>query len=154
MTIINKSIVIDAHWEQVEAFLDRHDHLPDWYVGVVAVEPEPNFPMAVGTKSLVMVKAGGVTAESYFTVVKREPKLLEMQIDGLLSGINRWALIEQGNATQLNLSFDYQMSGGFLGKIMDRLFVERAYDKNAGESLNNLKQMVERIGNGLETKKR
>lgn len=68
---------------------------------------------------------------------------MEFSFDGMMSGTNSWKFREDGDVTHLNIIVDYQLSGGVLGKIMDRLFVERTYDKNSEQSLQNLKSMIE-----------
>ena len=45
--------------------------------------------------------------------------------------------------TRLSVEFDYEMPGGGLGKIAERLVVERMNDKNAETSLKNLKALFE-----------
>ena len=42
------------------------------------------------------------------------------------------------------MKIEYQMPGGGVGKIVDRLFVEKMNVKNLEDSLKNLKALVER----------
>jgi uncharacterized membrane protein len=52
-------------------------------------------------------------------------------------------LTAEGDSTRVDLTFDYEMPGGGLGKIADKLVVERTNDKNAETSLANLKALAE-----------
>lgn len=61
----------------------------------------------------------------------------------MVSGTNRWDLAQEGAGTKVTLTIDYEMAGGGLGKIADKLVVERMNDKNAAASLENLKSAVE-----------
>lgn len=147
MTVIDKSVTINAPLAKVEAFIDQSERIPEWYVGIESVVPEPGYPIEVGTSGQFVAKSAGLTVESKFTLTKREEKagehIREFLIEGMMTGTNTWTLREEGGVTHLNIVVDYQLSGGVLGKIMDRLFVERTYDSNSEQSLQNLKSMVE-----------
>ena len=64
----------------------------------------------------------------------------------MITGTNRWDMAQEGNGTKVTLTIDYEMAGGGLGKIADKLIVERMNDKNAATSLENLKAIVETTG--------
>ncbi|MEM9776895.1 MAG: SRPBCC family protein [Chloroflexota bacterium] len=143
MTIISKSVEINKPLDDVKAFLDQTNRIPDWYEGIESVDPDPNYPLEVGSSCGMVAKSAGVTVESKFTLKKRESHLMEFEFDGMMSGTNSWTFRESGDVTHLDLVVDYELSGGILGKIMDRLFVERTYDANSETSLQNLKLMIE-----------
>lgn len=147
MTVIDKSITIEAPLTQVEAFMDQPLNIPEWFVGIESVKPEPDYPIEVGTTAQMVAKSAGVTVESKFTLIKRGMlsgnHIREFLIEGMMTGTNIWTLSEEDGMTHLNVIVDYQLSGGMLGKIMDRLFVERTYDKNTELSLQNLKSKME-----------
>lgn len=143
MAVIDKSVAIQAPLADVQAFLDQTERIPDWYESIDSVEPDANYPLEVGSTCGMVAKSAGLTVESKFTLTKRESHLMEFEFDGMMKGTNSWTFREQGDVTHLDLVVDYELSGGILGKIMDRLFVERTYDKNADISLQNLKQMIE-----------
>ncbi len=147
MTVIDKTVTINASLAQVEAFMDLPERIPEWYVGIDSVVPEPGYPIEVGTTGQFVAKSAGLTVESKFTLTRREVNgadhIREFLIEGMMTGTNTWTLREEGDVTHLNVIVDYQLSGGVLGKIMDRLFVERTYDNNSEQSLQNLKSMIE-----------
>ena len=143
MTVISKSVTINKPLIDVKAFLDQTERIPDWYKGIESVDPDPNYPLEVGSSCDMVAKSAGVPVESKFTLTKRETYLMEFEFDGMMTGTNTWTFRETGDVTYLDLIVDYQLSGGVLGKIMDRLFVERTYDINSETSLQNLKRMIE-----------
>lgn len=144
MTTIKKSILINAPVEQVEALLNDPQRLPEWYPGVTTVAPSPGYPVEVGSTCKITYKAGGMTMESKFTTTESVPQSKRaFQMEGMITGTNRWDLSPEGSGTNVTVTIDYEMAGGGLGKIADKLIVERMNDKNAATSLENLKSMVE-----------
>ena len=143
MTVISKSVAINAPLADVQAFLDQTNRIPDWYEGITSVSPDPNYPLEAGSSCGMVAKSAGITVESKFTLTNRESHLMEFEFDGMMKGSNSWTFREEGDVTHLDLVVDYQLNGGVMGKIIDRLFVERVYDKNSETSLQNLKRLVE-----------
>lgn len=144
MTTIKKSILINAPLEQLEAVLTDTRRLPEWYPGVSAVDPSPGYPVEVGSTCKITYKAGGVTMDSKFTTIECIPQAkLIFQMDGMITGTNQWETSQEGSGTRVTVTINYEMAGGGLGKIADKLIVERMNDKNAATSLENLKGILE-----------
>ena len=117
---------------------------PEWYEGMESITPSTGYPTEVGSSAVIAIKAGGMTMESKLEVTKSEPqKLRVFAMQGMISGTNTWQIRPDGDITHIDLTIDYEMKGGGIGKIMDRLFVERINDKNAAASLANLKAKLE-----------
>jgi carbon monoxide dehydrogenase subunit G len=145
MTTIKKSNLINASIEQLEAVLTDAHRLPEWYPGVTAVDPSPGYPVEVGSNCKITYKAGGVTMDSKFTTIESIPQAkLIFQMDGMITGTNQWETVQEGSGTRVTVTINYEMAGGGLGKIADKLIVERMNEKNAATSLENLKAIVER----------
>jgi carbon monoxide dehydrogenase subunit G len=143
MTTIQKSILINAPVERVGAVLDDPHRLPEWYAGVEQVDPEPGYPTEVGASNKVLYKAAGISFETKFTTREFGPHQRAFKIEGMINGTNQWQLAAEGEGTRVTVTFDYEMPGGGIGKIADRLFVERTNEKNTVTSLENLKGLVE-----------
>jgi uncharacterized membrane protein len=144
MTTINKSILINAPVEDVEALMDDQDRLPEWYAGVTAAEAEPGYPEEIGSSNNITYKAAGITFKTKLTTLEFVPReQRKFKMEGMVTGTNHWQLTAEGDSTRVDLTFDYEMPGGGLGKIADKLVVERTNDKNAETSLANLKALAE-----------
>lgn len=144
MTTIKKSIVINGDPKEINALASDNDRLPDWYAGVVEVDAEPGYPQQVGTQARLTYKAAGMTFKTTLKSVAYESgEHSVFEMDGMIAGTNRWTYTTEEEGTRLTLEFDYEMPGGGLGKIADRLMVERMNDKNAETSLKNLKALFE-----------
>jgi carbon monoxide dehydrogenase subunit G len=63
---------------------------------------------------------------------------------GMITGTNQWETVQEGSGTRVTVTINYEMAGGGLGKIADKLIVERMNDKNTATSLENLKAIVEK----------
>jgi uncharacterized membrane protein len=64
-------------------------------------------------------------------------------MDGMISGVQTWTYGDAAGGTQVNVSFDYHMPGGGVGKIVDKLIVERINKQNIEKSVENLKSVIE-----------
>jgi uncharacterized membrane protein len=61
----------------------------------------------------------------------------------MITGTNRMAFEPEGEGTRVTLGFEYEMPGGGVGKLVDRLVIERMNAQNLEKSLENLKALVE-----------
>ena len=144
MTTVTKSILIHAPIEDVEALMDDQSRLPEWYSGVTAVDPEPGYPAVVGSTNELTYKAAGITFNTKFTTLEFEPQAhRKFQMEGMITGTNLWELAAEDEGTRVAVTFDYEMPGGGVGKVVDKLVVERTNEKNAETSLAKLKELIE-----------
>lgn len=144
MAVIEKSIYIDLPPDELFDFgVYNPQRIPEWFEGVESVEPGANYP-ELGSKIDVVYKSAGVTFNALGTVVKLEHgKVYAADYEGMATGVQTFTYEAKGDGTQLTLHFDYEMAGGGIGKIVDKLIVERQNTKNFEQSLKNLKAMVE-----------
>jgi uncharacterized membrane protein len=144
MTTVERSILIKATPEEIEAVHNDIDRLPEWFAGIekaVAVEPYPH----AGGKLKLTYKAGGITFETTNTCLEYEyARIGRFKMEGMLTGNYAEILEPVEGGTRFTMNFDYQMPGGGVGRIVDRLFVEKMNVKNLEDSLRNLKALVER----------
>lgn len=144
MTTINKSIWINGDMAAIDKVIDDNMRLPEWYAGVIASDPDPGYPAEVGTTNRIKYKSAGITFDVVLTSLTYEPQGdRSFELSGMIGGINHWSFQSEGSGIRVTLKFEYEMPGGGLGKIADRLLVERTNEKNAETSLNKLKELVE-----------
>lgn len=55
----------------------------------------------------------------------------------------RQRVVPVGAGSRVELELDYVLPGGFLGEALDRAFVERRNEREAENSLQNLKDLCE-----------
>lgn len=143
MTTLERSILINASIDVIEAISDDGRRLPEWYAGIEQAEPDDLYP-EVGGKIDMVYKAAGMTFNMSQTVVERVPgERGTNRMEGMITGTNRLIFTPEGEGTRLTMSFEYEMPGGGLGKVVDKLLVERMNAQNLEKSLANLKALVE-----------
>ncbi len=144
MARVERSIVVNASPDEIEAntTLNPGDW-NTWFVGIEESVPDGNYPN-IGAKVKVTYKSAGLTFNLTQTLVEFNPgEITAFEMDGMIKGTQVWTVEPANGGTRVNVVFDYQMPGGGLGKIADKLVVERMNTKNLEESLENLKQMLE-----------
>ncbi|MBN1679852.1 MAG: SRPBCC family protein [Anaerolineae bacterium] len=144
MTVIEISIFINRSPEDITDFTAyQPERLPEWFEGVETVEWDDNYP-EVGSQLKVTYKAAGLTLHTTGTVVEFIPgEKYVAQYEGMASGLQTWTYTPENGGTHITLHFDYEMGGGGLGKIADKLIVERQNTRNFEQSLANLKAWLE-----------
>ncbi len=63
--------------------------------------------------------------------------------DGSMHGEQRWDYEPAEGGTRVTADIDYTVPGSVLGKVADRLFIERMEERAIHQTLENLKFMVE-----------
>lgn len=143
MAELERSIVINGTAEEIDAIASDGDRLPEWYAGITKAASDGIFPEP-GGKVKMTYKAAGITFEMSQTSLEHEPgKAGKYKMEGMITGINEHIFEPVDEGTRFTLKFDYEMPGGGVGKIVDKLVVERMNAKNLEESLENIKALVE-----------
>jgi uncharacterized membrane protein len=143
MATVERSILINAPTDMIDAVALDGSRLPEWYVGVEQATPDDLYPEVGGRVSLVY-KAAGVTFNMALTVQElARGHHISYQMAGMMVGTQQWSYTPEGGRTRLTALVEYDMPGGALGKIADKLVVERMNARNLEESLENLKALVE-----------
>lgn len=143
MTHVERDIFVNAPPEEIAAYAMNPNNTPEWYEGVVEVNPDYETPV-VGGKNNQVYTAAGNRMEMTLTVIEYEPnRVIAFEMDGMVSGTLRWIYTPQYGGTHVQAVIDYEMSGGLLGKIADKLVVERMNVSQLEKSLENLKAKAE-----------
>lgn len=143
MTTVERSVFINATSEGIDAVSLDPWRLPEWYAGIEHVEPDGVFPQPGGAVKMAY-KSAGITFNLTMTTLEHVVgEYILYQLSGMIAGSTRWTHTPEGSGTRVTAVFDYEMPGGGLGQIADRLFVERMNTENLEKSLQNLKALVE-----------
>lgn len=143
MARIEKSILIDAPWEDVDAVANDGNRTPEWFEGVESTTVDDTFPEVGGVMEQVY-KVGGASMNFKMTVTDYDRgNALKMKMEGMINGTQEWLIAPEGEGTRLTVIFDYDVPGGGLGAIADKLVIERTNSSNLEKSLANLKGIVE-----------
>ena len=143
MAKVERSILINASGDQIDVITQDGKRLAEWYAGVEKAEPDDAYPNP-GGKIVMTYKSGGAKFDITQTVLERNAgQSAKYKMEGMITGTNHWVYTPQGEGTLVKATFDYEMPGGVLGKLADKMVVERMNTENLEKSLNNLKKLAE-----------
>lgn len=143
MATIKKSIVINASTEEIDNYAIDANTYPQWFAGVESVEVDGTFPEVGGMVNLKYKSAGLTLDMTMKSLAIEHGSSLTIEMDGMISGTQSWLYEAADGGTKVNCTFDYNMKGGGLGAIADKLVAERMNTQNLEKSLASLKQIVE-----------
>lgn len=143
MAYVEREVVIGAPLDTVYNYAGAAENLSQWYVGIVGVQPDGVWPQ-VGGKIGIRYQVAGVNLDVTATVLTYNPPVeFVFQLGGAVNGTSHWVYDDQGGSTHLKAGFDYDLPGGVLGQIADKLVVEQMNISNGEQSLANLKAICE-----------
>ncbi len=148
MTVIDKSLVINAPLDTIRAIYNNRDYAMQIYQNVYLWEPDEDWPNP-GAKAKVGFKAVTMKVEGTTTSVEYEPDPLRhvYRIDSDATGDEpshwEWTFEEEDGRTTAKVKVEYTIPGRVLGPALDKLFVERENSKLLQQSLDNLKALSE-----------
>lgn len=143
MTRIEQSIFIESSPEAVWNVGTYPDSIPQWFVGVAEVRTSGNFP-EVGSGLDLVYRVAGIDVTLSLTVTDMAPyERLIFEMSGMVSGTNAWYHQPQDGGVWLTYVHEYELGGGPLGQIADRLIVEKQLEEQIVQSLANYKAFSE-----------
>ncbi|MBN2306278.1 MAG: SRPBCC family protein, partial [Anaerolineae bacterium] len=116
MARVEKSIVFNADTDTIDAVALDGSRVSEWYVGIDESIPDGTYPEVGGVVELTY-KVAGLSLDLSLTVlelVRGDYILYEM--DGMMTGTQRWNHVPEGGGTRTTVIVDYTMPGGGLGK--------------------------------------
>jgi uncharacterized protein YndB with AHSA1/START domain len=99
----------------------------------------------VGTRICDVTQFMGRKLESWEEIVEVErPRLLKIRSEGGgFKGTATYTLTTVGTGTDLVAESDYEVPAGFLGHVADRLFLEKAMERQMRHAGENMKAFLE-----------
>jgi uncharacterized membrane protein len=145
MTSIERDISIDVPPEVVfKELVDLH-RLDRWSTITVSHEG-PDTPIAEGDEFTQTVRIAGVNLESEWRCTECGPPST-VAYEATATGGGRLSMRQvvapASAGSRVMFRVDYDLPGGFLGDLLDRLYVERRNEREVEHSLQNLKDLVE-----------
>ncbi len=154
MARIERSIEIDRPAEEVWEVLADVSRLPRFSPMTVRVTDAPARLERPGQTFKQVVRVVGMDLESDWTVQVLEPNRI-LTVEGTAEHDARCLLVERidpiPSGSRLTLEADYDLPYGKLGELADKLLVERRVERECGQILENLKDLVEAAGTAAGT---
>ncbi len=144
MARIEREIFIQAPVEQVFEPVYHPEQQPEWLAGMVKVYDVSSEPITVGSTYKFAYQMSGVKLQGTSTFVELVPlKRCVVRSEGAINSTWTWTYEPQAEGTLLKCTVEYTIPGSTLGRIADKLIIERANTNNLEQTLHNLKQRIE-----------
>jgi coenzyme Q-binding protein COQ10 len=146
MAHVRKSIVIGAPIEKVYAFARDPERWNTWWAGLSAAD-EVRGHGENGTIVTHSYAMAGFTFPVTTRVIEDRPGPRQArwrgEIEGSLAGQLVWTYTANGGVTEVVADIDYTIPGKALGKVTDKLVVEKMQERAIEHTLENLKLLCE-----------
>ena len=146
MTTIRMTGHFDAPIERVFELGTDFKRYPEWNTVYSEIKEVIGPPDKVGTRVLGVTKVLGRRMEGWGEIVEIDPpRLLKTSGKGLEGGMvtSTYHFTPAGSGTDYEFESEYELPAGFLGQVADKLFVEKAVERDLRHSLENFKALVE-----------
>ena len=143
---VRHMIHIDAPPDTAYAFLIDATRIPEWNSSVVEVKDVQGPLDTVGASYTAILKLGGRQLETRWEMTRVEERRLAEFVASSAAGghaTSTSTLQPADRGTDLMLEVDYELPGGFVGGMADKLVVERAIERDIKHSLENVKAICE-----------
>lgn len=146
MTHLQIKAQYDAPIERVFGLMTDFARYPEWNVTYTEIKEVVGPPDKVGTRIHSVMRFLGRTMEGWGEIVEIDPpKLLRTTGTSTQGGkLEQFLrLTPIGTGTEVVLEVDYELPAGIFGKVADKLFVERAVERDLRHSIENFKAFIE-----------
>jgi uncharacterized membrane protein len=144
MTRIKKDILISVPLQQAFDMFYNFENMPKWMVGMEEVRNISPGERGEGSSFEWTYNMMGVKFNGSSHIVSLDPpRKAVVESKGGIDSTWTWTYAAEGEGTRLTCDLEYTVPGSGLGKIADRLVVERSNAKNLEQSLADLKALVE-----------
>ncbi len=146
MPQVRDEVRVNAPIDRVWALATDTNRIPEWQTTAVEVRDVTGRLDQVGARYTSVSKLVGRPIQGQWEVTQAEPQRL-LEVTGTAPGggraVVRTTFAAADGATDLTILFDYELPGGFLGDFANRLFVERAVEREIRHSSENFKALCE-----------
>jgi uncharacterized membrane protein len=141
---VERGITIDRPVQLVFDLVSDATRLPDFFVGLTRWEPATSRLRGKGARFRVRMKVGSIEAGGEIRIARWEPpRLITWESVRGISQRGAWRLREVDSRTELRVELEYDLSGGPLGWVADRL-VGRIVGRNLTATVMAARRLLER----------
>lgn len=133
------SVTINASIEKVFDAIADQEKAAQYHPAAVNGKPDE-----LGSSAELDYHVVGMKIHTKLTVSEVDkPRKLVQEMSGAMPGKWTWNLEQEGQAVKVNISIDYNVPGGILGKIANQLFLGRMNQRNLERAVHGLKVYCE-----------
>ncbi len=148
MAHIARTIEIDRPPEEIFDYITDLDRLTEWATMVKETRDLGDRPIKQGTTFSQTIKAAGsvdIDCDWHVKQLQR-PRHVHYEAtapDGGQMQMSQTIMPLDGGRSKVEIDLDYEVPGGVLGQIADKLVFEGQNEREAETSLENLKRILE-----------
>lgn len=146
MTQLRMTAHYEAPIERVFALGTDFARYPEWNVAYTEIKEVVGPPDQIGTRIHAVMRFLGRTMDGWGELVEFDPPR-RFRISGTSTDGGKldivYRLTPLGTGTELVIEAEYELPAGVFGKIADKLFIERAVERDLRHSLENFRAFVE-----------
>jgi ribosome-associated toxin RatA of RatAB toxin-antitoxin module len=136
-------IHIDRKPDEVFALIDDPGRYPEFFLGVTQWSLRSKKPKGVGARYRVLMSVGSIQAGGTVEVThRREPELIRWKSVQGVRQEGRWRLRPTDPGTELTLEIGFDLSGGPVGALVERL-AGRTVERNMWATLLAARRLLE-----------
>jgi carbon monoxide dehydrogenase subunit G len=144
MPVVENSVTINVPVAKVFEFMDDPGNTYKWFAGVTDNVDITRTDEHVGDSWTTKYAVLGFNMDIEQTVAAWEENArVVINLGGMMPGSFTTTLSSNGDSTNVTQKFEYEVKGGAIGKMMNRIVLERMNAKNATRSLEDLKDLLE-----------
>ena len=147
MTKLESVVTIEATTDAVWDVLTDTSYIVKLFRDAVAVKVDPPGRSFVGQKYDLIGKVGRRRIEIFLQVTELEPKTKVVTTHtpgGLFKSFRQHTILHPGpGVTVAQTTFEYELSLGYVGKVLNPLVLERLVRDNLKSYAHNLKEISE-----------
>ena len=140
---VQHSISIDRTPEEVFELISDLSRYPEFFVGITKWESRSKKKRGVGARFRVLMQVGSIEAGGTIHVTSWEPSSAITWES--VQGINQsgsWVLRPHGRGTELVLTIEFDLSGGPVGSLVERI-AGRIVSRNMWATLLAVRRILE-----------
>ena len=149
MPKVEKSARINVPVETAYALIaDQPERMKEWWPPIELQERVTPPPTVIGSRSQYVYNMLGIKIKGEHEILQLTPNehIYVKTVTGIDSTFDfRFERVDT-TQTQITIRVDYRLPGSVLGRILDKVLLERENVKNLEQGLNNLKTLLEGEG--------
>ena len=144
MAHIERTTLIEAPIADVFEYATIIPKLTEWWPSLMDVRKYTQERMATGVRYEWTYKMVGVKLDGTAEILEcAKNEHVRWENGGAIPGMFDWRYAREAGMTRVTVSLDYTVPGSVLGKLADKLFVERLNEREAESVLAHLKSICE-----------
>ena len=146
MPKVEKSITINVPIETAYALVaDQPERMKEWWPPIELQERVTPPPTIIGSRSQYVYNMLGIKIKGEHEVLQLTPNqhIYVKTITGIDSTFDFQFERIDNSRTEITIRVDYRLPGSVLGRILDKVLLERENVKNLEQGLENLKNLLE-----------